>query len=75
MSSVTQLQKRSSSGLNAKVGRPAGSKTATPHDRIRRNARRYLEALDKSALAGNAEAVRLCLEIAAHPEQFPLPAE
>lgn len=70
------MQKRGTAqhDLNARVGRPEGARTRSPHDRIKGNLRRYYEALDRSAAAGNADAARLCFDIAAHPERYPLPA-
>ena len=55
------------------TGRPAGATNASPPEKIRRNLHQIHDALLKSALAGDADAIRLCFEVAQDPKKFPLP--
>lgn len=57
----------------AEAGRPAGSKNPTAKQKVQRNLAGIYDATLRSALGGDAEAARLCFEIAQHPDEFPDP--
>jgi len=54
-----------------RAGRPAGSLSPTPRDRITRSLPMIYESIRRNALAGDAEAARLCADIARDPDKFP----
>lgn len=55
-----------------KAGRPEGKGNPGVAERIKRSLPRIYEAARVAALAGDSGAARLCVDIAKHPEAFPL---
>lgn len=61
---------RKSKAVAVGVGRPSGVGNLTPVERINRDLDNIIDAMRKTALAGDAAAAELCLRIAnRHPDQ------
>lgn len=54
-------------------GRPAGSANADVPTKIKRRLKEIYEASIAAAVAGDADAARLMLDVAKHPEKYPMP--
>lgn len=66
----TKLLPRRATG--GKAGRPIGSLSPTPRDRMERTLPLIYESVRRNALAGDANSARLCADIVREPEKFPL---
>lgn len=53
------------------AGRPEGTKNPGVVERIRRSLPRIYESVRLRALAGDAEAAQMCVDIVRHPERYP----
>lgn len=65
-----QRSTESKTSVKEAAGRPKGSRDPSPAERIRRRLPKIYEAVLRSAEAGDAAAIRLCLDIVKHPENF-----
>lgn len=55
----------------ARVGRPEGKGNPSVTERIRRSLPRIYESVRLKAMAGDAAAAQMCVDIVRHPERYP----